>query len=84
MSAVQRSLASDVFLSCVVNSGLVPELPSTPQEAREPQPHLLRPHDLPAAQPPAPAHPDPRGAAVHGLRGPGGVNALRAAPLHRQ
>lgn len=65
-------------------TGVVPELPGPPQEAREPQPHVQRPHDLAAAQPPAATHPHPRGAAVHGLRWPRGVNALRTALLHRQ
>lgn len=69
---------------CPVNSGLVPELPSAPQEAREPQPHLQHPHDLTAAQPPVPAHPDPRGAAVHSLRRPGGIDALGTTLVHRQ
>lgn len=66
------------------NSGLVPELPSSPQEAREPQPHVQHAHDLTAARPPVAAHPDPRGAAVHGLRRPRRLNALRTALLHRQ
>lgn len=77
----KRSLTEAV---CPVNSGLVPELPSTPQEAREPQPHLQHPHDLAAAQRPVPAHPDPWGAAVHSLRRPGGINALCTTLLHRQ
>lgn len=69
---------------CPVTSGLVSELQSSPQEAREPQPHLQHPDDLTAAQPPVPAHPDPRGAAVHSLWRPGGVNALCTTLLHRQ
>ena len=76
-----------MFLSkavCPVNSGLVPELPSSPQEAREPQPQLQHPHDLAAAQPHVAAHPHARGAAVHSLRGPRGVHALCTTLLHRQ
>lgn len=65
-------------------SGLVPKLQSTPQEAREPQPHLQHPHDLAAVQPALAAQPDPRRAAVHSVRRPGGINALCTTLLHRQ
>lgn len=81
---ITTHLCTNVSLPCHRTAGVVPELPGPPQEAREPQPHVQRPHDLAAAQPPAAAHPHPRGAAVHGLRWPRGLNALRAALLHRQ
>lgn len=65
-------------------AGLVPELSRSPQEARQPQPQLQCPNELAAARPSVPADPDPRGAAVHHVRRPGGINALCPALLHRQ
>lgn len=63
---------------------MVPELPRSPQEARQPQPQLQRPGELAAARPSVPADPHPGGAAVHHVRGPGGINAFCPALLLRQ